>query len=195
MNQKKVWNKIAQKWDEMRKKPFEQDIDFIKNQKGKILDLGCGSGRNFVKKKNLEVYGIDFSKKMIGFAEELNIAKEIKLMKKEKIPFQDNFFDSAICIAVLHCVETEKQRMKIIKELYRVLKPDSSALVTVWSKNQKRLKNKPKEGFIPWTVRKKKYQRYTYIYEREELERQLKAVGFQIIKSTEDVNLNITVKK
>jgi ubiquinone/menaquinone biosynthesis C-methylase UbiE len=195
MDQKTVWNKIARKWDEMRKTPFEQDLDFIKKQEGKMLDLGCGSGRNFYKKEGLEIYATDFSQKMLDFSKETGIAKEIKLMEKESIPYENEFFDSAVCIAVLHCVESEKQRKKLIKELYRVLKNNTKALVTVWGKNQERIKNKPKETFVPWTVGDKKYDRYTYIYDKEELESQLKEAGFKIEKFWEDVNLNFMVSK
>ncbi|MBC8434984.1 class I SAM-dependent methyltransferase [archaeon] len=195
MNQKKVWNKIAQKWEEMRKVPFEQDLEFIKKQKGKMLDLGCGSGRNFYKKKDLEIYGIDFSKKMIGYAKESRIAKELKVMENEEIPYKNNFFDAAVCIAVLHCVETNKQREKMIKELFRVLKPKSEALITVWGKNEPRVKNRPQESFVPWTIGKRKYKRYTYLYKKEELENQLKKVGFEIVKSWENKNINVIVQK
>ncbi len=195
MNQKTVWNKIAQKWEEMRKVPFEQDLEFIKKQEGKLIDIGCGSGRNFYKKEGLEIYGTDFSEKMIEFAKESKIAKELTVMKNEKIPYEDNFFDSAVCIAVLHCVESEKQRKDLIKEVYRILKPNAEVLITVWGKNEPRIKNKPKETFIPWTVGEKKYKRYTYIYNKEELENQLKKSGFKIKKVWEDKNLNIIGQK
>jgi hypothetical protein len=75
------------------------------------------------------------------------------------------------------------------------MKPNSEALITVWGKNEPRIKNKPKETFIPWTVGEKKYQRYTYIYDKEELENNLKAVGFKIKKVWEDKNTNIIVQR
>ena len=67
MNQEKVWNTIAEKWAEYRKKPVPEVIKFLKNKSGKILDLGCGSGRHFLSGK--KIYGIDFSDKMLKLAE------------------------------------------------------------------------------------------------------------------------------
>jgi len=193
-NQQQVWNKIAEKWNQYRQKPQPQVIKFLKKQKGKILDFGCGSGRYFIKSKALEFYGIDFSKKLLKYAENKKIAKQLKLSQATKIPHKNNFFDSAIFIAVLHCLKKQEQE-KSLKELYRVLKPNSKAFISVWSRNQKRLKNKPKQCFIPWTIEGKKQKRYTYIYNKQELKKQLQKTGFKIIKIWEDKNINVIVEK
>ena len=52
MEQQKVWEKIAKPWQKFRNKPFPIVIEFLQDKKGKILDLGCGSGRHFLKLKN-----------------------------------------------------------------------------------------------------------------------------------------------
>jgi len=199
MNQKQVWNKIAKPWQEFRTRPLPEVIEFLKNKKGKLLDLGCGSGRHFIKQKNLEIYGLDFSEKMIELAkkdsEDKKLDVKLKLIEDEKIPYKDNFFDLIICIAVLHCIETKAKRNKLIKELYRTLKPSSQALISVWGRNQKRIKNKPKQGYIPWTIGQEKYQRATYIYDKEELEQELKQAGFKIIKSEGKKAICVVVRK
>ena len=68
-------------------------------------------------------------------------------------------------------------------------------MISVWSRNNKRIKNKPKECFIPWTVQNKKYLRDTYIYDKQELEDLLKSIGFKIINSKEDNNIVFIVEK
>ena len=199
INQQQVWEKIAKPWQKFRNKPFPIVIEFLKNKTGKILDLGCGSGRHFLKLKNLKIYGVDFSDEMLKLAEKHAKQKNLNIILKkafsERLPFEDNFFDSAIFIATLHCIRTASARKKALQELFRVLKLKANALITVWSKNQKRVKNKPKECFIPWTVNGKKYKRYTYIYDKEELEALLKKIGFRIVKSWEDKNINVVVEK
>ena len=193
-NQQQVWNNIAKKWQAYRHIPERRVIEFLKGKKGKIIDLGCGSGRNFIKSKNLEFYGVDFSEKLLDYANKKKIAKELIHSQITKLPYTSNFFDLAICIAVLHCL-TPLQRQKALKELYRVLKPKTEALISVWSKKQKRLKNKGKTCLIPWTVDGKKQKRYTYIFTQIELENELKKAGFKIKNSWEDKNINIIVEK
>ena len=49
MNQQKIWDNIAKEWFEFKTKPAEHTLQFLKNKKGKILDLGSGSGRHLKK--------------------------------------------------------------------------------------------------------------------------------------------------
>ena len=199
MNQKKVWDKIAPEWNKVKRKQYSDFKKFIKNKKGKILDLGCGSGRNLVKNSSLKFYCVDFSTEMIKFAKEKtekeNINAKFHISNITKIPFKNDFFDSAIFISSLHCLDSKEKRENSLKELYRVLKPKAEAMISVWSRNNQRIKNKPKESKIPWTVEEKKYFRYYYIYEKKELENLLKNTKFKIIKSWEDNNIVFIVKK
>ena len=201
-NQEQVWNSIADFWNKYRiKKSFELDA-FVENKKGNLLDLCCGSGRNFVKKFGLKIYGVDFSEKMLEYAED-KIKKEsinAVLVKSEssQIPFLENFFDSAIFIAALHCIPSEEKREETLKELFRVLKSGSKAMITVWSKNHKKVKKYYKgikDNLIPWKKEGKVYERYYYIYDKKELEDLLKKVGFKIINSKEKDNVVFIVEK
>ncbi|MCK5449336.1 class I SAM-dependent methyltransferase [Candidatus Pacearchaeota archaeon] len=199
MKQEKVWETIAPVWNEYRNKPSPEVEDFLKGKKGKVVDWGCGSGRNFLSfPKGLKVYAVDFSKEMLKFAEEKakSFGLEIETFhsSSNEIPLEDNFCDGGICIAVLHCVPTEKARQKVIDELYRVLKPGSEALVMVWSKNSPRLKGKPKETFIPWTSAGVE-KRYTYVYDKDEIEMEVKKAGFEIVSSGEDRNISLVIRK
>lgn len=197
MEQEKVWESIAVRWQEFRDKPINEVINFIKNKEGKILDLGCGSGRNFTKTK-ATIYAVDFSQEMLKYAREhakkLKIKAKFKRAEANNLPFKNNFFDAAMVIAVLHCINGKK-REKTIKELYRVLKPKAKALILVWSRNNQRIKNKPKECFIPWTIDGKKYQRYTYIYDKNEIKQLLENIGFKIKEISEDENITVIVEK
>jgi ubiquinone/menaquinone biosynthesis C-methylase UbiE len=195
MNQEQVWNNIAKQWNEFRATSVDEVKDFLKNKKGKILDLGCGSGRNFIKNKNLEFYGTDFSEKLLKFAKSKNIATELKKSTTNKIPYQDNFFDHIIFVRVLHCIETENKRKKTLQEIYRTLKKNGEAVISTMGKSQQRIKNKPKEFYLPWTIKDKKFKRYTYIYDKDELENQLKETGFKIISIKEGDNIVAVVKK
>ena len=205
LTQQQVWDKIAEKWNKFRRYELKEVSEFLQNKTGNILDLGCGSGRNFIKKSGLEIYGVDFSKEQLKYAEkyakELGIGVNLKQSSADKIPFDDNFFDCAIFIASLHCIPTFTTRKNSLQELYRVLKPRSKAMITVWSKNQARVKNKPKESLIPWShgivddKSKDKQFRYYYLYDNQEFQSLLESVGFKIISLKEDENIIAVVEK
>lgn len=200
MNQEEVWNKIAEPWKEFRTKVSPTVERFLKDKKGKILDIGCGSGRNFIKIKGLRWFGIDFSEKMLKYAQEnakeKGISVELKKSDSARIPYPDNYFDYVLCYAVLHCINSVKKRNKTLREIYRVLKPKGQVLISVWGKNSPRLKSKEKECFVPWTIKEKtKIKRYTYIYDRKELEEIIEKIGFKILNSWEERNINLIVQK
>ena len=185
MNQKEIWDSIAVPWKTFRVKSLKEVQEFLKDKKGNILDLGCGTGRNFVK-INGTIYGVDFSEQMLkyakNYAEKNNI--KIKLIKDNitNLQFKNDFFDSAIFIAVMQCIETSENREKSLRELLRVLKPDGEALISVWDYDQKRFKNSEKESFISWNYNEKEYLRYYYLYEKKEFLNLLGKVGFKIVK-------------
>jgi len=126
-------------------------------------------------------------------AKEQKIKAEFKISDSAKTDYPDEFFDGAICIAVLHCIETAEKREKTIKELHRVLKKGGKALIEVWNKNSKRFKNAPKEKFIAW---RNKGKRYYYLYDEKEIYGLFKKQGFRIKqKLGHKVNISFVVQK
>jgi len=170
-SQKKVWDNIASEWDKFKIVPSESATEFLNKSKGKIIDFGSGSGRNLIGVKNTkekEFYLVDFSDKMIKLAKKrakkLNIKIETKVEDITKTSYPNNFFDSGICTAAIHCIETAEKRKKALKELFRILKTGSYAEIEVWNKDSNRFKNKPKEKFIAW---RDKGKRYYYLYKEK----------------------------
>ncbi len=104
-----------------------------KAEKGKILDIGCGSYPYFLINTNFkERYGIDPSINS-------SLAKNINLQKldvtKQKLPFKDNFFDAVTMLAVFEHLNYEKIPFAL-KEINRVLKKEGVLVMTTpapWS--------------------------------------------------------------
>ncbi|HKL24056.1 MAG TPA: class I SAM-dependent methyltransferase [Candidatus Nanoarchaeia archaeon] len=200
-DQKQVWENISKEWHEFKQNPSKNAQEFLKNKKGKILDLGSGSGRNIIDLdlKNKEMYLVDFSANMIDLAEkrakELGVEKSIKgyVASIDSLPFENNFFDYAICVAALHCIETPEARAEVIEELFRALKFGGEAEIEVWNKDSERFKNAPKEKFVSW---RDKGERYYYLYTKEEIINLFKSKGFEIKEELEHrVNIGFIVKK
>lgn len=195
MRQEEVWDKIARPWKEFRNFKVSHITNFLKDKKGKVLDLGCGSGRNFYEIKGVDFYGVDFSARMVELSKERGIAIEVKKGDVGKIPYGDGFFDYIIFNAALHCVKGKKARKKALNECYRVLRNEGEMVISVWGRKQKRIKNKEKECFVPWDVEGEKVLRYTYIYDAKELKSELEEAGFLVESFNEGKNLVFIVRK
>lgn len=205
MNQKKVWDSIAPDWNSLKTKVDPSVMKFLDSRgEGKIIDIGCGSGRNFPAiNKSMSIYATDFSKEQINYAKQradnLGLNPKIILCEVDNLPFDNDFFDYALMIAVLHCVEGEKKRRKALKELFRVLRSGGEALITVWESISEGLKG---DGEITWEFEGVNYPRYTYFFTDEEIMSLVKSVGFKIIskerftgKSGKWGQISLVVKK
>lgn len=125
------WWHIAKR--EISVKLLEQ---FTKKRKLKILDIGCGTGKNVeVFSRFGQTWGIDISSEAISYCKKRGI-KNIKRSRAEKTGFRRNSFDVITLLDVLeHVDDTET-----IKEVLRILKPGGILLVSapayqgLWSK-------------------------------------------------------------
>ena len=198
-NQEDVWDSISDLWNEYRKEPYEIIKDFLEDKKGKIIDLGCGSGRNMIPSPDIEYYGVDISSCQLGcamvHAEEKGINAKFFKNKADKLSkkdFKKEMFDFGLFIATLHCLENKNARENALKELYRVLKKGAEALITVWNSEDERFKNVNYHGdiYMSWKKDGEEYFRYYYLYDKDEFLDLLKSVGFEIL----EVKTNLDIK-
>jgi len=105
------------------------------NSTDKILDAGCGSGRNlqYFINNNFDVYGIDSNENRINSLKNLNNNQNFKVAKLEAIPFNKDYFDYIICNAVLHFANNEIHFFKMFSELFRVLKTNGTLFIRMTS--------------------------------------------------------------
>ena len=104
----------------------------------KILDAGCGEGRNLIYfvRNGYKVYGIDKDEDSIQMLKYLikSINKDYPLDrftagKVEDMPFANHEFDAIISSAVLHFAEDNDHFINMFSELDRVLKPEGILFV------------------------------------------------------------------
>lgn len=183
-NQEKVWDDISELWEDFRVKPLPIVEEFLQNKKGKIFDLGCGAGRNMISDEDKEYYEADFSEKQLEAGKRKvkheKINAQFFKINADDLSFEDNFFDSGLFIAALHCIEDKEERFNSLKEFYRVLKKGSEGLITVWNTDDKRFDGKGKEVYMEWKVNNISHMRYYYLYDKQEFVDLLESVGFKI---------------
>lgn len=109
---------------------------------GRILDVGCGSGRNlfWFLKNGFQITAIDQSEKAVNAVRERCSMIEpgfdqgrIVLGQLADMPFQDDAFDGVICNAVLHFASTAEEFKHMMAELSRVLKPGGTLFIRMTS--------------------------------------------------------------
>jgi len=98
----------------------------------RILDAGCGSGRNLVYflRTGYEVFAVDESNAAIAQTRQIAgqlaphlSAENFREEPVDRLSFPDASFDVVISSAVLHFADNEQQWDAMVKEMWRVLKP------------------------------------------------------------------------
>jgi SAM-dependent methyltransferase len=98
----------------------------------KVLDAGCGYGRNMVwlLREGAEVFaldadagGVEHVRALAGELAPKLPAGNFRVGTIEAMPFEDEFADVVICNSVLHFARDEQHFLKMVEELWRVLKP------------------------------------------------------------------------
>jgi SAM-dependent methyltransferase len=98
----------------------------------RILDAGCGYGRNLVHllREGCEIFALDANPEGVAHVRALaaelapNLpATNFRVGQIEKMDFPDDFADVVICNSVLHFARDEAHFLAMLKELWRVLRP------------------------------------------------------------------------
>jgi SAM-dependent methyltransferase len=98
----------------------------------RVLDAGCGYGRNLVHllRQGCEVFALDASHDEVEHVRRLSAslrtglpAENFQVGLIEQMPFPDAFADVVMCNSVLHFARDEDHFRAMLRELWRVLKP------------------------------------------------------------------------
>lgn len=98
----------------------------------RVLDAGCGYGRNLVHllREGCEVFALDASEEGVEHVRQLAAmlapqlpAANFRVGAIERMNFPDGFADVVICNSVLHFARDEQHFLAMIEELWRVLRP------------------------------------------------------------------------
>ena len=98
----------------------------------KVIDIGCGGGRNlhYFLQNGYEVYGIDPDARAVEHVKQLsaklapnNPESNFIVATAEHLPYADDFFDLAICSAILHFARSHEHFDAMLRSVWRVLKP------------------------------------------------------------------------
>lgn len=120
---------------------FDQILKGAIAKEHRILDAGCGAGRNhfYFVKEGYNVSAFDNSEaalqQAISTANGLNYPQVDHFLRGNmtSIPFGDESFDWVICVAVLHFAEDDEHFRKMLDELWRVCARGGKILIRLAS--------------------------------------------------------------
>ena len=111
---------------------FDQLLRGNLNSQQRILDAGCGYGRNLVYllREGCEIFALDANSDAVDHVRALAAylqpklpAGNIRLGAVERMPFPDALADAVICNSVLHFARDVGHFRAMVNELWRVLRP------------------------------------------------------------------------
>ncbi len=157
-------------WFVGRRKIIFSFLDRVldKNKSLKILDVGCGTGKNLtILNQYGQAVGIDELETPLAICAQKRISN-VARASCVNIPFQDNSFDLVTALDVLEHVEDDN---RALKECCRVLKQDGTLLVSV-----------PAFSFL-WGLQDE-VSHHKRRYTKKNLVEKLRQAGFEIQKAT-----------
>ena len=116
-------------WYRGRRHVLERTIERLgMPPRARILDAGCGSGRNMVElARRGEVTGVEISPTSAELARARHVGEVVEGSVME-MPFAPDSFDLAVCLDVVEHLPDDRGALR---ELRRVLAPGGALLVTV----------------------------------------------------------------
>lgn len=162
----------------------------------KILDVGCGFGKTVLELDRLgysNLTGIDINQSGISYAKSestrLNSNSRFEVGDAKNLNFEDETFDFVIAQAFWTTITKSDDRLKIAKEINRVLKPCGKIYIAdfgkTWNRShyRKAYENGVRDGLEPGTFKayNKNTGEFMYLahhHTRHELSELLKESGF-----------------
>lgn len=193
-----MYSQIATSFSRTRFFVWKEVQDFLDQLKpnSKILDAGCGNGKNMMYRKDLDMFGIDNCQQFITICQEQNL--NVVYADILNIPYPDDYFDSTMSIAVIHHLKSFSDRCSAVQEMIRVTKKGGQVFITLWEEfglqkcTRKKITNL---GGGDYLVPFGNYDRFYHICTKEEIKDMMNVIKCQnYILEISNGNWNLFIK-
>ena len=172
-----IYNEIASEFDLFRTKVWPCVSSFLNNltSNSNVLDIGCGNGKNFTARNDINMTGIDLTENFVTICKAKGY--NVSCASMTQLPFEDNTFDAFIAVASYHHLDNDNDRKRTLDEMHRVLKPNGVGLIVVWAMEQgdrSKFHFTKTDEFVEWRSHTGKvYNRYYHIYREGDLKEEV----------------------
>ena len=126
------YDNISKDFDRSRIRIWNAVKDFLQPTKDnlKLLDAGCGNGKNMIYAINLGYItkGFDISNNLL----EISRKKNLDVYYNNILDINDDLYDKIICIAVIHHINDINKQKDAIINLINQLVLGGELLISVW---------------------------------------------------------------
>tara|TARA_A100001015_G_C15017884_1_gene726423 strand:- start:1185 stop:1847 length:663 start_codon:yes stop_codon:yes gene_type:complete len=167
-----IYSKISQHFNLTRNATWPKISEFISSLPSGsfIIDIGCGNGRNMNLRKDCFFQGLDYNMELF----QKSTHKNLNLIQGDNlnIPLREGIADTVLSIAVIHHFCTETRRIKALRELFKILKPNGKILISVWSYEQEKFNHNKQDILLKWhnRINNNIVHRYYHLFKKNELE-------------------------
>jgi len=197
------YNNFAKTFSNSRKNMKWEEIDyflsFLENKNNEnIADIGCWNGRllKFLKEKNInfnKYLWIDLSEWLLEEAKKIH--KDWDFLKLNMLDLEkiDKKLDIIFLIASFHHLDFLKDRLKVLTNVYKMLKKWWKVFMTNWALDSNLNKEKYKNSIVEnsknefwgydYNIKIGKYTRYYHCFSLDELDYLFKKTWFKIVEN------------
>ena len=118
-----------------------------------ILDLGCGTGRITYEllEAGCKIVGVDFSQESLKVCKQRcnNHENNVYLIRADvrNLPLKDCYFDKCFSSEALEHIPSEKERLRMLSEIHRVLKLNSKLILTTFNYSLRNIIGRKRETY------------------------------------------------
>jgi alkylated DNA repair protein alkB family protein 8 len=150
-----LYNAIAPHFSSTRYAPWPAVEIFLNDLPAGslVLDIGCGNGKYMQVNKALTTIGSDTSLGLLSICAEKGY--NIAVADGVRLPFKTEIADAVLNIAVMHHISTLDRRLALIRELFRIAKPQATIFIQAWAFEQgpdSRRTFDKQDVFVPWNL-------------------------------------------
>ena len=191
---RQAYDTIAPHFDQTRRHQYLAEFRWLEKLVSpgqELLDVGCGSGRLLEFLSGVTYTGIDLSPQLIRLAQEQHpeCASQFQVADMHALPFSDASFDRVVAISSLYHSPNRAFRQRVLREIFRVLRPGGAVFLINWNGWQKRfwkdrvrafLAGHPSFFWIPWKSPQGEVQtqRFFSVLTKRQMRQDLQKAGF-----------------
>jgi len=188
VDQHAVWERIAHAFDATRDRPWDVVVEFVRSlpPAQRVLDAMAGNGRHaaVAEAAGHDVVWSDWSRPAARIAAG-RLRGSCVVSDARALPFGPGSFDAVLYVAGLHGIPDPEDRGRSLRELRRVLRPGGRALVTVWSREAPRFRDRgtpgePLDVVVPWRAGGVSGERTYHLHTAASLRAELEAAGLTV---------------